>query len=214
MSSKLENDFDEITLGSLQQWIATRNDEAMPYELGVYLEQLDKVYGWHQSMALENEIINNLLTHYPLLDGNRSKAKQLYADAINHFYLDATITQEAWANVYADRLDRMAILIMKTADNAGELAKVKDLWKEAATLRGVYAEKKEQLPKEFYEKRYNLYTNKIEDLGLEPMDRPEIMEMIDGLPLSAEENLRIKQEADIGVPRSILNWDEPESEDK
>jgi len=210
----LESDFNEVTLGTLQQWVANREHRDMPEELTVYLEMIERCYQWHQSMALEAEIIDNLLTHYPhKFKGNRSRAKQIYSDAVNHFYLDTDITQEAWANVYADRLDRLAIAVMRTAETAQDLAKVKDLWKEAATLRGAYAEKKEQLPKEVYEQRYNLYTNKITDLGLPEQSRPEIKAIIHGLPLSGEEMIRLEQEADL-LPKQIFDWNEPEEEDK
>ncbi|WP_416440480.1 hypothetical protein ACH3O9_11350 [Leeuwenhoekiella sp. A16] len=211
---KLEDEFSEVTLGTLQKWVATRETQNMPAELIIYMEMIERCYQWHQSMALEPEIIDNLLTHYDdKFNGNRNRAKQIYADAINHFYLDNDITQEAWANVYADRLDKAAILIIRTAESAQDIAKAKDLWKEAATLRGAYAEKKEQLPKEVYEQRYYLYTNKITDLGLPEQSRPEIKAIIRGLPLPAEEMLRLEQEADL-LPKTILDWNEPEKEDK
>lgn len=212
----LESDFNEVTLATLQSWVATREHQDMPDELVGYMEMLERCYHWHQTMALEAEIIDNLLTHYPhKFNGNRSRAKQIYADAINHFYLDTDITQEAWANVYADRLDKLAIATLRTSENASDLAKVKDIWKEAATLRGAYAEKKEQLPPEVYEQRYMLFTNKITDLGLPEQPQAEIKAMIRGLPLPAEEIQRLEMEADITEgAKQIFDWDEQEEENK
>jgi len=202
-----------MSLATLQQWVATRESEEMPEELGIYLGMLEKVYAWHQTMALENEIIKNLISLYPdIIKNDRLKAKRIYADAVNFFYMDAEITQEAWANVYADRFDRLATAVIKTARTASDLAKAEKLWSKAAECRGVFAEKKEELPPEFYEQRYSIYTTKLKDLGLPETSRPEIIELIDALPISSAENLRIKEDAAV-LPRELLDWNNEASED-
>lgn len=202
----VKQQFEDINLATLQQWVATRSLEAMPEELAVYLEMLDKVYRWHNTMALEGEIIQNLLLHYPNhLKGNREQAKGIYCDAVNYFYMDNSITQEALANVYASHFDKLAIAALKLAENSGDFEKVGKLFKQAAECRGVFADKKEELPEEFYIQRYNVYTNRLEDLGLPTINRSDIISLIDGLPLPAEENLRLKQEADV-APKEILDW--------
>ena len=58
----LESDFNEVTLATLQSWVATREHQDMPDELVGYMEMLERCYHWHQTMALEAEIIDNLLT--------------------------------------------------------------------------------------------------------------------------------------------------------
>lgn len=202
---KVSNDFQEVDLDVLRRWIETREDEVMPSELVVYLEQIEKVYGWHHTMMLERDIIKNLKVNYPSL--SRKNAKQIYVDSINYFYLDADITQEAWANVYAERLDKLALMLLKSADSPDQLHKVKDIWKEAATLRGAYDDKKEEIPAEFYEKRVIIYTNKLSDIGMPEISRSEIKRMIDGLPLTEAQKLDIKQDAAV-VPKVLFNPNE------
>lgn len=204
--SDLQQSFEDMNLGVLQQWAATRTVESMPEELALYLEMLDKCYRWGNTMALEGEIINNLLLHYPKeFKNNREHAKKIYCDAVNYFYMDNTITQEALSKQYADRFDKLAIAALKLAENSSDLDKVGKLFKQAAECRGVFEDKKEELPEEFYIQRYNVYTNKLEDLGLPTINRTDIIALIDGLPLPAEENLRLKQDADV-APKEVLDW--------
>ncbi|WP_378186886.1 hypothetical protein ACE939_00875 [Aquimarina sp. W85] len=200
----------DVDLDTLRRWVETRENEVMPEELVIYLEQLEKVYGWHHTMMLEHDIIKNLIATYPEM--SRYKAKHIYADAINYFYLDNDVSQEAWANIYAERLDKLALLLLKTADTPDQLHKVKDIWKEAATLRGAYSDKKDEIPAEFYEKRVVLYTNKLEDIGMPPVSRSEIAKMIDGMPLTQAEALDLKRDAAI-EPQILFNPNESSSED-
>ncbi len=206
MSEDVKQQFEDMNLATLQQWVATRSVEAMPEELALYLEMLDKCYRWGATMALEQEIVEKLLVHYPKeFKGDRSRAKAIYCDAVNYFYMDNTITQEALANKYADMFDRLAIAALKLAENSTDFDKVGKLFRQAAECRGVFADKKEELPEEFYIQRYNVYTNKLEDLGLPTINRSDIINLIDGLPLPSEENLRLKQEADV-APKEVLDW--------
>ncbi len=208
---KVRTQFEEMNLDTLRQWVDTRglgtteDQESMPEELVTYLEQLEKVFGWHHTMLLEEDIIKNLILNYPEL--SRFRARKIYFDSINYFYLDGDISQEAWSNVYAERMDKLALMLLKSATTPEQLHKIKDIWKEAATLRGAYKETKEEIPAEFYEKRIVLYTQKLEDVGMPSISRQEVARMIDGLALTEAETLKIKQDADV-APIVLFNPNE------
>lgn len=123
-------------------------------------------------------------------------ARQVYADALNFFYSDEGVRPRAWANYYAERLDKIADLAIAT----GQLRDAKGYIVEAARLRGCYEEQTEEIPKELLDRApVVIYTSDPAAMGAPKADRKEIEQFIDSLPdIPEHTRRRVKEDAGIG----------------
>lgn len=154
-----------------------------------YYEQIDLVRCLFIQHNSRSYIINAICLSYK--DINRRQANEIYTRAINFFYLDNDIKAEAWANIYADRLDNAAAICfeMNDFDNYDRYIK------EAAKYRGVGKDKPTEIPEGFYDRRPVLYTIDPEKFKVKRVNRRQIAEWISNLPdLSEEDRLRLDRD--------------------
>ncbi|WP_074406632.1 hypothetical protein [Aquimarina megaterium] len=202
--------FEDLHLDLLNQWIERGSRDEMPEEILEYLDQLDKARGWYNSLMTEEQIIKRLLANYPDLD--RIKARNRFYDAINFFYLDNHVKKEAYANIYANKLDNIATAIIRSAENSDDYSKAVKAITEAARIRGVYEKEQDKLPKELFDKPNKVYTMNPEDLGLPAANRNELARQIEAMNITEEQAIKIKQDAGL-EPRKIFTFHEQKKED-
>lgn len=166
-----------------------------------YFDLMKVVRGFHARMmmpggeriATKSGIIKLLKSDvYGLSDW---MARQVYTDALNFFYADEGVTTRAWANLYAERLDKLANLAAAT----GKLKEAKGFITEAAKLRGCYDDEAPEIPQELLDAApVTIYTADPESLGAPRIDRREIDAFIDSIPDIPEiSRQRIKEDAGI-----------------
>jgi hypothetical protein len=127
-------------------------------------------------------------------------ARRVYADALNFFYSDDGVAPRAWANLYAERLEKWADL----SASMGKLKEARSFLTEAARLRGCYDDIKPEIPQELLDAEpVVLYTNDAESMGAPKADRRELEAFIDSIPeLPDVSRQRVKEDA--GIKRRDL----------
>lgn len=194
-----EDEFEGIEFERLQEYIENGRQGDMPEEMVTYLEQLDIVRG-QLNRSKSKEYIINLLKAAPY---NLSDylARKRYIDAINFFYLDTEIKKQAWRNLYADKLEKAANVVLMSATTAKELDIYKNILLAAANMRGLNEAEKEELPAELYQRPIKVYTNDVKVLDIPQVSRIELLKMIDSYEIPEVEKERLKGEALITTPK-------------
>jgi hypothetical protein len=101
---------------------------------------------------------------------------------------------EAWANIYAEKLENAAA----AAWDLNDYETYGKLIVEAAKMRGVGKEKTQEIPKDFYTRPYVIYSMNPEDVGLPRENRKLLAEFIDNLPdVTEKQKERLKSHASI-----------------
>lgn len=121
-------------------------------------------------------------------------ARQVYEDAINFFYSESTVSPKAWANLYAEKLEKMADL----AFASGKFKDGRALMADAAKLRGCFEVQPQEIPMELLESRPAIiYTTDARALGAPAADRVEIEEFIESLEIPAAARNRALEDAGV-----------------
>lgn len=167
-------DFEETSYEQLQAWIETGKSKQMPEDLVSYLQALELVRSMYDKYVSKKFIIKTLsLQPWSL---SEYRAQKLFNEAINFFYANNEIKREAWAQVYADKLDKIALLAIESDDY--QTAQKCTL--EAAKLR--MGEKSNQtIPRELLDRRPIFYTIEPKDVNLPKANRNKLAQWIDSL---------------------------------
>lgn len=129
-------------------------------------------------------------------------ARQIYSDALNFFYSEDNVRPRAWANLYAEKLEKYADL----AAASGNLKTAANLIERAAKLRGCFDEAAPEIPEELLSQApVEIITTDAESIGAPKADRRELENFIDSIPdIPAIQRRRIKEDAGI-KKRDLLN---------
>lgn len=182
-------DFDETSYEQLQTWINTGKAKDIPGDLVNYLQALELVRSMYDKYTQKKFIIKTLML--PPWSLTEYRAQKLFNESLNFFYASNEVKREAWAHVYADKLDKIALLAIESDDY--QTAQKCTL--EAAKLR--MGEKANQsIPRQLLERRPIFYTIKAKDVGLPEANRIKLAAWIDSLEdIPTEERMRIHRDA-------------------
>lgn len=199
-------DFEKIDPTSLNRILSTGDLECLTPEEREYFSFMELVRGLRARMLLPGGrkivtkagIIKLLKNNYGFTDW---MARRIYDDAINFFYSESTVTPRAWANLYAEKLEKMADL----AFTAGKFKEGRALMNDAAKLRGCFDETTPEIPEELLQPRTAIiYTSNAAALGAPSADRRELEAFIDTIPeISQLTRQRVKEDAGI-LPKNLL----------
>lgn len=199
-------DFEKIDPASLNRILSTGDLECLTPEEREYFSFMEMVRGLRARMLLPGGrkivtkagIIKLLKNNYGFSDW---MARRIYDDAINFFYSESTVTPRAWANLYAEKLEKMADL----AFTGGKFKEGRALMNDAARLRGCFDEATPEIPEELLQPRTAIiYTSNAAALGAPSADRRELEAFIDEIPeIPQLTRQRVKEDAGI-LPKNIL----------
>lgn len=199
-------DFEKIDPTSLNRILSTGDLECLTPEEREYFSFMELVRGLRARMLLPGGrkivtkagIIKLLKNNYGFTDW---MARRIYDDAINFFYSESTVTPRAWANLYAEKLEKMADL----AFTAGKFKEGRALMNDAAKLRGCFDEAAPEIPEELLQPRTAIiYTSNAAALGAPSADRRELEAFIDTIPeIPQLTRQRVKEDAGI-LPKNLL----------
>lgn len=199
-------DFEKIDPTSLNRILSTGDLECLTPEERKYFSFMELVRGLRARMLLPGGrkivtkagIIKLLKNNYGFTDW---MARRIYDDAINFFYSESTVTPRAWANLYAEKLEKMADL----AFTAGKFKEGRALMNDAAKLRGCFDEANPEIPEELLQPRTAIiYTSNAAALGAPSADRRELEAFIDTIPeIPQLTRQRVKEDAGI-LPKNLL----------
>ena len=199
-------DFEKIDPTSLNRILSTGDLECLTPEEREYFSFMEMVRGLRARMLLPGGrkivtkagIIKLLKNNYGFSDW---MARRIYDDAINFFYSESTVTPRAWANLYAEKLEKMADL----AFTGGKFKEGRALMNDAARLRGCFDEATPEIPEELLQPRTAIiYTSNAAALGAPSADRRELEAFIDEIPeIPQLTRQRVKEDAGI-LPKNLL----------
>jgi hypothetical protein len=181
--------FDDCSYEQLQLYIEKGKSGDMPENLVEYLSVIELIRSTYDKYRTKSFIIKML--GKPPYGLSEYDANKLYADALNFFYADNAVKREAWANIYADRFDKLALLCIEADDHEAASRN----WEKASKLR-MGEEKKQVIPRELLSRRPIFYTISPKDVGLPDANRRKLAQFIDSLPdIPGDERMRLHRDA-------------------
>lgn len=176
-------DFERIDISVITRLLSTGDLEALPEAERAYYEMMEMVRGLRARMKYNGKVITKAgiikLLKSDIYGLSDWMARQVYADSINFFYTDENIRPEAFANLYAEKLEKWAdsMFLMGKGEEASRILE------RAAKLRMRFASTETEIPEELLNrKQVVVYTTNRADLGVPDTDRRELDEFIDEIP--------------------------------
>ena len=197
--------FERMDIARIQAVLSTGSLEALSEAEQQYYSLMELVRGLRARMRFQNGKIVTKAGVIRLLKGapyylSDWMARQVYADALNFFYVQDNVRPEAFANLYAEKAEKWADASF-LGGNAKEATR---LLKLAAELRGCFRKQEAEIPAELLEqKKVDIYTAHREDLGLPAIDRKELEAFIDSLP-EIPDAIRTNLKEDAGIRKFDL----------
>jgi hypothetical protein len=192
---KKDSDLEGMHYEMLMEWLNTGKSKAMPDEMLLYLEQINKARGWKESLLNENAIVKALMADYPEL--TRTAAKTRYKDAYNYYYLDDTVKKEAHINWYASLLDKLISATIKSAKEPKDYDIARKLIESIITTRKLLEDKIQEIPGHALEYKQPIFVMDPTLVELPKTNRDTLKKQIQAFRIKEKE----KQEAfmDAGV---------------
>ena len=185
--------FDTSHFDTLQDYLASGctlelTDEEMDYYNALYA-----LVGIHRKYGKDNAIA--FLMHPPF-NVERSRARRMYAEALNLFYLNDTVENDAYRNIIFDNLQKAALAVLQNATSAKDMEVYGNLQTQAwkVKLLDKPDPEKVQLPADKPVKVYDLDPAAV---GLPSANRNELGRQIDAIDLPEKEKVRLKRDANI-----------------
>ena len=193
---KPENELEGVHYSMLQEYLETGNTGLVENsEMILYLEQLDKVRGWHYSLMTESKVLKALKLDYPSM--SLKVAKTRYADAINYFYGDTTIKKTAYRNMIADEMYKAYTAAILSAKETKDYKTAVDILYRSIEVRGSMEAEPDVLPDHLLERKTPIYVLNPELVGLPKANRNILAEQIDSMPITELKKSELKQHAGI-----------------
>lgn len=176
--------FDDVDINQLQQILMSGTLDALTPEEREYFSLMELVRGLRARMRFANGrtitkagIIKMLKNEpYSLSDW---MARRVYDDSLNFFYAHDNVRPEAFANLYAEKVEKWA----DAAFLSGRFKEAKSLIELAGKYRGCFKKQEVEIPEELLQPHnITIYTANREDLGLPAIDRKELESLIDSIP--------------------------------
>ncbi len=194
MRESKKSKFEGLHYEILMEYINTGNTKNIEDpEMVEYLEQLDKIRGWFNSLMSKEKIIRAIMLQFNITDERTAESR--YIDTLNYFYADTDIRKETWRNIYAEKLDKLANAAILSAKEVKDYKIAKELIMAALEARGANKEDVDKLPDHIFKQRQPVYVMDPTMLGLPKADRNELARQIEAFPLKETVKEKLKQEA-------------------
>lgn len=185
--------FDTSHFDTLQDYLASGCTMELTDEEMDYYNALYALVGIHRKYGKDNAIA--FLMHPPF-NVERSRARRMYAEALNLFYLNDTVENDAYRNIIFDNLQKAALAVLQNATSAKDMEVYGNLQTQAwkVKLLDKPDPEKVQLPADKPVKVYDLDPAAV---GLPSANRNELGRQIDAIDLPEREKVRLKRDANI-----------------
>lgn len=185
--------FDKSYYDTLQDYLASGctmelTDDELSYYNALYaLVGINRKYGKDNAVAF--------LMHEPF-NVERMRARQMYSEAINLFYLNDTIENDAHRNLMFDNLMKAAQVVLQNAVSSKDMEVYGNLNTQAAKIKQL--DKPDPVkPKEIDDKPIKVYDLDPASVGLDAANRQILAAQIDSADLPTREKVRLKRDANI-----------------
>ena len=185
--------FDTSHFDTLQDYLASGCTLELTEEELDYYNALYALVGIHRKYGKDNAIA--FLMHPPF-NVERSRARRMYAEALNLFYLNDTVENDAYRNIIFDNLQKAALAVLQNATSAKDMEVYGNLQTQAwkVKLLDKPDPEKVQLPADKPVKVYDLDPAAV---GLPSANRNELGRQIDAIDLPEREKTRLRRDANI-----------------
>ena len=185
--------FETSHFDTLQDYLASGCTLELTAEEMDYYNALYALVGIHRKYGKDNAIA--FLMHPPF-NVERSRARRMYAEALNLFYLNDTVENDAYRNIIFDNLQKAALAVLQNATSAKDMEVYGNLQTQAwkVKLLDKPDPEKVQLPADKPVKVYDLDPAAV---GLPSANRNELGRQIDAIDLPEKEKVRLKRDANI-----------------
>lgn len=186
--------FDKSYYHTLQDYLASGCQMELTDEELDYYNALYALVGIHRKYGKENAI--SFLMHEPF-NVERGRARQMYAEALNLFYLNDTVERDAYRTLLFDNLQKAALAVLQNATSSKDMEVYGNLLVQAAKIKQLDKPDPVRLeqPKEKPVKVYDLDPAAV---GLPSANRLELARQIDGIDdLPEREKIRLRRDAGI-----------------
>ena len=186
--------FETSHYDTLQDYLASGCTIELTDEELEYYNALYALVGIHRKYGKENAIA--FLMHPPF-NVDRGKARRMYAEALNLFYLNDTVENDAYRSIIFDNLQKAALAVLQNATSAKDLEVYGNLQVQAAKVKQLDKPDpvKTKLPDDKPIKWYDLSP---ESVGLLAANRTNLARQIDQMEdLSEREKVRLRRDANI-----------------
>lgn len=199
--------FDHSYFDTLQDYIQSgctiqlTDDELDYYNILYTLVGINRKYGKDNAIAF--------LMHEPF-EVERSRARQMFSEAMNLFYLNDNIENDAYRNMIFDDLNKAALVVLQNAESSKDMEVYGNLKTQAAKIKQL--DKPDPVkPKEITDKPIKVYDLDPRAVGLPSANRHQLAAQIDGLDdVSIREKTRLKRDAGIEEVNIIEMLDDQE----
>lgn len=186
--------FEKSHFDTLQDYIASgctlelTDDELDYYNVLYAMVGIQRKYGKDNAIAF--------LMHKPFCV-ERMRARQMYAEAMNLFYLNDSVENDAYRNMLFDDLNKAALAVLQNATTAKDMEVYGNLKVQAAKIKQL--DKPDPVkPREVEEKPIKVYELDPAAVGLPSANRTLLAAQIDqmeGIPVREKE--RLKRDANV-----------------
>lgn len=191
LKKKILFDQADTEYSQLQALVEKGETSELPESIVKYYDQVEYIRTLYNKFNSKNYILSLVRLKWP--EVSFYMASKLFNECLNFFNLDNSVKVEAWGNIYADRLDNMAMICTEMND----FETARRLTNDAANLRGVGKDKPAQLPEGMLDRRVILYVMDPEKLGIPKVDRRDLAEFIDKIEVTEFQKEKLRMDAQV-----------------
>ena len=185
--------FETSHFDTLQDYLASGCTLELTDEEMDYYNVLYALVGIHRKYGKDNAIA--FLMHPPF-NVERSRARQMYAEALNLFYLNDAVENDAYRNIIFDNLQKAALAVLQNATTAKDMEVYGNLQVQAAKIKQLDKPDPVKLEKPA-DKPVKVYDLDPAAVGLPSANRNELGRQIDAIDLPEREKTRLRRDANI-----------------
>lgn len=176
-----------------------------------YYNALYALIGIQRKYGKDNAI--SFLMHDPF-QVKRAKAREMYNEAINLFFADDSVENNAHRNMMYDNLQKAAQVVLMNAHSSKDMEVYGNLMVQAAKIKQL-DKPDPQKRKEVNEKPIKIYMLDTQAVGIPQVNRQLLAEQIDSIPdIPEREKVRLKRDAQVIDVDIIEMLDDQETKTK
>ncbi len=185
--------FDKSYFDILQDYIQSGCTIELTDDELDYYNVLYAMVGIYRKYGKDNAIA--FLMHKPF-EVERMRARQMFSEALNLFYLNDSVENDAYRNMLFDDLNKAALVVLQNASCAKDMEVYGNLKVQAAKIKQL--DKPDPVkPLELENKFIKVYDLDPSAVGLPSANRNILAQQIDGLDVPLREKERLRQDAGI-----------------
>ena len=203
--------FETSYFDRLQDYLASGCSMELTDDEMDYYNALYALIGIQRKYGKDNAI--SFLMHNPF-QVKRARAREMYNEAINLFFADDSVENNAHRNMMYDNLQKAAQVVLMNAHSSKDMEVYGKLMIQAAKIKQL-DKPDPQKRKEVNDKPIKIYMLDTQAVGIPQVNRQLLAEQIDSIPdIPEPENVRLKRAAQVIEVDIIEMLDDQETKTK